>query len=59
MTELRAILEGVKLAMTFGGENIVIESDCLEAINLVLGNMEAQNETGTVVEEIGQLIPNF
>lgn len=55
LDELRAISEGVKLGILLGGVNIIVESDCLEAVNLVSREKETWNEAKVLVEEIWQL----
>lgn len=58
MTELRAIdQEGVKFASMHGGINLVVESDCIQAVNLVSSQCETRNEMGTMVENIRKIIP--
>lgn len=41
MAELSAIMEGIKFAEALGCRRLEIESDCLQAINLILGKSES------------------
>lgn len=59
MAELKAILEGVKFAEILGCQYIMLESDCLEAINLIVKEDEVRNELGVVVEEIRNRVLAF
>lgn len=55
MAELKAIRAGIDLALSLGGNKVIIETDCIQAFNLVSHKVEARNEVGTLVEDIWSL----
>lgn len=59
MPELKAIVEGLKFAESMNCMHVLVESDCLQAINLVLREEEVRNELGTLVDEIKRRVSSF
>lgn len=59
MAEMMAIIEGMKLSISLGCNNISVESDNLQTINFINGSSELRNEIGSLVKEIRQLSSAF
>lgn len=59
IAELRAILEGIRMAMAMNYERTLVETDCLLAINLILKKTEYWGEVEVVVADIWAFIPFF
>lgn len=57
--ELLAIREGLDLAKDLQLQNVTIESDCLEAVQLILGEDQELDENGALVDDINVLMKSI
>lgn len=52
MAELKAIMKGVEFATSLDGSKLIVETDCLQAYNLLSQYSDIWNEIGTLVDNI-------
>lgn len=59
IAELKAIFEGILMVTSLNCGHLMVESDCLEAINLVTKKKDQWGEVEGILEDIWALIPSF
>lgn len=54
--ELYAVLAGLEVVVSRGWQGVVVETDCLEAVNMVKGSEECFAEEGNIIDKIRRLL---